>query len=177
MSDNKELAKTETRIKKTGRGGKYNFPQTVEPENPADVKAALGSVLYWYRRGNESVCNTNEQIQQRCDEYMFECWQTGQRMTVEKLALALGVARETLWKWEQAGDERSHIIKRAKDTIASYDADMVSAGKMNPVPYIFRAKNYYGMRDQIDITATPGAQLSDKTAQEIAATYEQLPDD
>lgn len=32
---------------------------------------------------------------------------------------------------------------------------MVTEGKINPVVYIFRAKNYFGMKDQQDITITP----------------------
>jgi len=162
--------------KLTGRGGKYNFPSSVPPEDPEIVKAALGSVLHWYNRGNVSKCNTAEEVQTRCEEYIAECYETGQRMTVEKLALALGITRETLWKWEQMNDERGNIIKKAKDCIASYDADMVTAGKMNPVPYIFRAKNYYGMRDQVDIVATPGQQLQDIPAEDVANKYAELPE-
>ena len=162
--------------KLTGRGGKYNFPSSVPPEDPEVAQAALGSVLRWYRRGNDSVCNTADEIANRAEEYITECYQTGQRMTVEKFALALGITRETLWKWEQVGDQRSNVIKKVKDCIASYDADLVTSGKMNPVPYIFRAKNYYGMKDQVDIIATPGQQLADIPADEIANKYAELPE-
>ena len=181
MADNTELAKTETAVKKRGRGGKYNFPSTVEPEDPEVVRAVLGSVLYWYKRGSDAKPQTDDEVEERILEYLTECYNTGQRMTVEKLALALGVTRETLNQWENGGHgsnpRRADIIKRAKDTIASYDADMVTSGKMNPVPYIFRAKNYYGMRDQVDIVAAPGGQLSTASADEIAAKYEELPED
>ena len=138
MKDN-DVIVLDNQVKKRGRGGKYNFPSTVEPEDPDVVRAAMGSVLYWYRRGNEAPCNTDDEVQDRVDEYIFECYKTGQRMTVEKLALALGVTRETLHSWETGATQskrRSDIIKKAKDTIASYDADMVTSGKMNPVPYI-----------------------------------------
>lgn len=163
-------------IKKTGRGGKYNFPSSVEPENPEDVRAALGSVLYWLKRGMDSKPETNEEIQDRCIEYITSCYETGQRITVEKLALALGITRETLWKWEQVNDTKGNIIKKAKDAIASYDADMVSTGKLNPVPYIFRAKNYYGMKDQQDITIEPKSNISDISPEEIVTKYQELPD-
>ena len=32
---------------------------------------------------------------------------------------------------------------------------MVTEGKINPVVYIFRAKNYFGMKDQQDLVLTP----------------------
>lgn len=174
-SDKEQIAQVEQAVKKRGRGGKYNFPSTVEPEDPETVRAALGSVLYWYKRGNDKPVSTPEEVQQRVEEYILECYETGQRMTVEKLALAIGITRETLWKWEQANDRRGNIIKKAKDTIASYDADMVTSGKLNPVPYIFRAKNYYGMKDQTDITIEPRQAITDQDAEQIAVKYQELP--
>ena len=173
-ADNERIASVQTVTK--GRGGKYNFPQTVQPEAKEDVQAALGSVIYWMNRGREDIPKDNNAIQDRCDEYIMTCYTTGQRMTVEKLALALGITRETLWKWEQANDARGNIIKKAKDWIACYDADMVSAGKMNPVPYIFRAKNYYGMTDQQQLVIEPKTNISDVSADEIAAKYNELPE-
>lgn len=178
-NDAMTVAATET-IKKRGRGGKYNFPSTVEPEDPETVRAVLGSVLYWYKRGSDSKPQTDDEVEDRVLEYLTECYQTGQRMTVEKLALALGVTRETLHSWETGTTQsarRSDIIKRAKDTIASYDADMVSIGKLNPVPYIFRAKNYYGMKDQQEITIEPKQGITDENAVNIAEKYAQLPGD
>lgn len=180
--DNKKenIAVINEGVKKRGRGGKYNFPSTVEPEDPEVVRAAMGSVLYWYKRGKDKP-ETIQQIQNRVDEYLTECYQTGQRATVEKLALALGIHRDTLHAWETdrgTYGEKSDIIKAAKDCIASYDADMVTSGKMNPVPYIFRAKNYYGMRDQTDIVVEPKSSLdSTISAEEVAAKYKELPED
>lgn len=174
MAKDKEIVQVNQALK--GRGGKYNFPSTVEPENPEDVKEALGSVLYWYKRGEENKPDTDSAIQERIVEYLSQCYITGQRMTVEKLALALGITRETLWKWEQQPGNRGNMIKKAKDTIAAYDADMVAKGKLNPVPYIFRAKNYYGMKDSQDIVVTPNNPITDIQPEEVAAKYEELPD-
>lgn len=175
-SDN-EIIAANTAVKKTGRGGKYNFPNAVEQENPDDVREALGSVIYWMERGNADTPKTNEEIQARCIEYIKECYNQGQRMTVEKLALALGITRETLWKWEQANDERGNIIKKAKDWIASYDADMVCAGKLPAIPWIFRAKNYYGMTDAQQITIEAKQGITDENAVNIAEKYAELPGD
>ena len=163
----------------TGRGGKYNFPSTVKPEDPDTVRAALGSVIYWMQRGRDAKPITDDEIQARCDEYITTCYETGQRMTVEKLALALGITRETLHQWETgriSNARRTDIIKRAKDMIASYDADMVTAGKMRDAPYIFRAINYYGMRQAVDMTVAPAA-ISDRDPGEIRRKYAELPEE
>ena len=180
MAKPEEIARIDTAIKKTGRGGKYNFPNSIEPENPEEVRAALGTVLYWMQKGRESKPANDEEIEQRCLEYCLECYKTGQRMTVEKLALALGITRETLHQWEIGGPgstpRRSDIIRKTKDVISSYDAEMVISGKLNPVPYIFRAKNYYGMRDQTDIAIEPKQSISDQDAVQIAQKYNELPE-
>ena len=38
---------------------------------------------------------------------------------------------------------------------------MVTEGKINPVVYIFRAKNYFGMKDQQEVVLTPNQPLGD----------------
>lgn len=72
--------------------------------------------------------------------------------------------------------DRSNIIKKAFDALAAYDAGMATEGKMNPVPYIFRAKNYYGMRDQTDLVVTPNNPLGEvQDPDTIAEKYKYLP--
>lgn len=178
-TDGQEIAQVNQAIRKTGRGGKYNFPNAVQPENPEEVKEALGSVLYWMKRGMDSKPMSDDDVEDRVLEYVTTCYNTGQRMTVEKLALALGVTRATLYDWETGHTQsarRSDIIKKAKESIAAYDADMVSKGKMNPVPYIFRAKNYYGMKDQTELTIEPKQSLTDVSPADVVQKYEEVPD-
>ena len=43
---------------------------------------------------------------------------------------------------------------------------------MNPVAYIFRAKNYYGMTDQQELVLTPNERkVSEYTSEDIAKRY------
>ena len=55
---------------------------------------------------------------------------------------------------------------------------MVTEGKINPVVYIFRAKNYFGMKDQQDLVLTPNNPLGqDIPPEQIAEKYiEALPE-
>lgn len=170
-------AETVTAIKATGRGGKYNFPCTNPPEDPEVVRAVLSECVHWYEVGS-TPANTTEEVQQRSNEFIDYCIQSGERLTVEKYCLALGHPRKVIWEWEQANDARSNVIKRTKDIIAAYDASLVSMGKLNPVPYIFRAKNYYGMKDQQDVVLTPNSPLqTDTNPIDIASKYDALPED
>lgn len=138
-----------------GRGGKYNFPQAVPPENPEDVRRVLSEVLNWYV---QPKAKTDDEVEDRTLYFFRYCAERGERPTWEKYCLALGYDRKTVYDWsngEHCSERKSHIIKSAKETLAAYDAGMATEGKMNPVPYIFRAKNYYGMKDQADIVVTP----------------------
>ena len=47
------------------------------------------------------------------------------------------------------------MIKRAKEILAAMDAELVSRNKIPQVTYIFRAKNFFGMKDQTDVLVTP----------------------
>ena len=83
-----------------------------------------------------------------------DCVETKSYPTVEKLAACLGITRHELSRWEDRedkGERRSRIIKSAKEKIAAMDAEAVVRGKLNTVAYIFRAKNYYGLTDNVTV--------------------------
>jgi hypothetical protein len=50
------------------------------------------------------------------------------------------------------------MIKKAKDYVAFLMSDGVMSGQINPVTWIFYAKNYFGMTDSQNITITPNSQ-------------------
>lgn len=54
---------------------------------------------------------------------------------------------------------------------------MVTEGKINPVVYIFRAKNYFGMKDQQDVVVRPDSPFGEqKTPEQLAAEYDVIID-
>lgn len=164
-----------------GRGGKYNWPQTVPPEKPEDVRRALSSVLNWGVNNKLNPPKTDEEAAERVDAFFYQCAERGERPTVEKLALALGVSRKTLWAWrteQQGSAERHSLIQYAYNILAAFDAEIAIENKMQPVTYIFRAKNYYDMKDAADIVVTPNNPLGEtQDPNVIAAKYQELPDD
>ena len=109
--------------------------------------------------------NSNDEIQERISYYFDYCIAAQLRPTVEGLAMAIGIDRRTLWGWE-TGERRAtvdsttaNIIKKAKDYIAFLMSDSAIDGKINPITWIFYAKNYFGMRDTQDLVITPNNQL------------------
>ena len=122
----------------------------------------------------------NEDAERRITKYIEECVDQGLHPLVEGLALCLGVTTKTLWEWETGVTKHPpverNIIKRAKAYISNYDAQLVAEGKLNPVTYIFRAKNYYGLKDQQDVVVTPGTQLGGEDVAEAERILDALPE-
>jgi len=172
MSKEKKLPKNElveqgeeivkSRPKK-GRGGTENFPTTIPESTKAeDVRRIGNSLMRWYKM---EPAVTDDEIRDRMLLFFTTTLNEGGVPTYEELALALGYTRQTLWRWEN-GEEgstptRRNLMKKAKELLASFDAKMVTEGKINPVTYIFRAKNYFGMRDQQEYVLTPNNPLGD----------------
>jgi hypothetical protein len=55
------------------------------------------------------------------------------------------------------------------------DAELAQEGKIQPVVYMFRAKNYYGMKDQQDVVVTPNQARNLPDRATIEAKYAELP--
>ncbi len=114
----------------------------------SEIGQILNNSLYWFDR---KLVKTDEECAERLNEFFKHCVENNELPTVEKMCLALGTVRQTVWNWEtgatNVSQERRDMLKKAKEIISSMDAELAAKGKI-PVPtYIFRAKNYYGMRD------------------------------
>ena len=98
--------------------------------------------------------------------YFVETLKAGEIPTVEAMSLALGYDRKTIWSWEVGGEgstpARRNLIKKAKEFLASFDAQLVQEGKVNPTTYIFRAKNYFGLKDEVEYVLTPNNPLGEQ---------------
>lgn len=71
------------------------------------------------------------------------------------LALALNYDRKSLWNISAGRNSLpfQEIVVAAKDFICNYDSILATSNKLNSQIYAFRSKNFYGMRDQIQIEA------------------------
>lgn len=103
-------------------------------------------------------CKTVQEVEQRISDYFNICTEEGILPTVEGLALSLGTTRNSINDWESGRHfpERGPIIQQAKEFIALIDAQLVAQGALPAIPYIFRAKNYYGMSDKTEVQITKG---------------------
>lgn len=172
--------------KLTGRGGKYNFPAAQmklieqDDEKRAFMAKCIENNLAFFNMGLSPV-KTDEELAERLNFFFTTCAETQQLPTVEKMANCLGYHRSTLSDWELGktgglGDYTKDIIKKAKQILASMDAELAAEGKIQPVVYMFRSKNFYGMADTQEVVLTPnGQRLSEGDYQDLAERYKQLP--
>lgn len=111
---------------------------------------------------------SDEELEERIDQYFDWCAEHNSLPMWEEMALYCGVVRETFWKWSQGiscSAERCHIIKKAKEALATIDAGLAEKGKIQPVVYIFRAKNFFNMKDTADVVITPNNPLGEQINQ------------
>ena len=142
------------KLSKPKKAAKMSSLEATSSASADDIKQIVSNSLYWYKR---ELVKTDEECAERLNEYFQRIVDTGEIPTVEKMCLALGTVRQTLWDWEQGkrGTARADIIKKAKEILASLDAELVSRGKIPQITYIFRAKNFFGMQDKQEYILTP----------------------
>ncbi len=126
------------------------------------------------RRGIAKFDNV-EQMQMVVENYFQDCLELEMRPTIRGLASALGTVYNTLLDWErgsrdaQLGTGCSGVIKKAKQFIAEYDELLALENVDNPILFMFRAKNYYGMKDTQDIQIAANNALGDQLSPEEIA--------
>lgn len=153
------------------RGSKSASIEATSTATKDEIKSMVSNVLYWYKR---DLVKTDEECAERLNEFFDRINETGEIPTVEKMCLALGTVRQTVWDWENGskGTARADMIKKAKEILAGIDAELVSRGKIPQVTYIFRAKNFFGLVDQSQVVLTPNNPIGETTGQkELAADY------
>lgn len=170
MSTFEEKKKRELEEMKQGkpakRGSKSASTELHCKAPPEVLSGIISDIGHWF--GSPKV-KDDEDCRQRLIAFFEYYAHTGGIPTVEKLSLALGATPQTLWDWEVCkakGAERAEMIKAAKIYLSAIDADLALLGYIDKVVYIFRAKNYYGMKDTQDIVVQARDPLGDGTSRE-----------
>ena len=138
------------------------------PENAATISRLMTETLQSYVKPR---VRNDAELEERFVEFYKECAEYGKIPTLEELFLSTGYSlsyMKMIMTGERKGfsHESKNIIIRAKEFLRTFDAKLVVTGELNPIIYIFRAKNFYSMKDQQDVVFNAGtdriAQLSDE---------------
>lgn len=128
-------------------------------QNPKDRDTAL-FIHHTVHHALDLYCNTqpsdDNEVNDRIISYFTICQEEAIPPTMEGLWLCLGVGKTVFYEWRagKRGTVRAEILKRAQLVIAECDTQMAIAGKMPQILYIFRSKNFYGMKDQVENVIT-----------------------
>lgn len=166
----------------TGSSGKYNFPNAQmklieqDDEKRAFMAKVITNTMAFAKVGDDRV-KTEDELCERLDYFFAECARTQQLPTVEKMCLCLGYDRTTINDWQTGrrkgvGPNCAIIIKKAKEILANIDAELAQEGKIQPVVYLFRSKNYYGLADKQEVVVTPNSQnIAEGNYEELQKRY------
>ncbi|MFR1626100.1 MAG: terminase small subunit [Thomasclavelia ramosa] len=177
-----DIARTKAKINGTTspinqnetRGGeRSNTPSLSSISDPINAKLLEHAFKYW----NVPMAKNDEEIAQRIEFYFNDCYKNQLKPTLEGCALAIGTTTQTLYNWSEKDSksefDRFDLAKRIRQLLSDFDANLLINGKMNPVAYIFRAKNYYGMKDQTESIVKHENNLGEtKTADELLEIIE-----
>lgn len=162
-------------VQKKTRGLK---PASMEANFKGDKSEISQAIINATRYIKATPCESDEEFAERIEAYFQECAEEGIIPKWETIGLALGIGRMEAWNiatGRRGTPARQRMMQRAKDILAAIDAELVTTGKVNPVVWIFRAKNFYDMKDTQDVVVTPKQPLGEQqTTEELAEKYSTL---
>lgn len=143
--------------------------------NKEKIRTTLAQSLYWY---NMAPCKTEEDVAERLNMFFSRIMETGEVPTMERLALALGTTTDTVLSWidgrRQANPAIIAMVTKARQMLADMESACAATGDMPQVIYIFRSKNYYGMRDVVEQVVHKPDDSEELTEEQIVSKYGQL---
>ncbi len=119
-----------------------------------EISQLMSNVVKWRNLGMSAPVKTDEECAERLDAFFNYIIKTGEKPSVEKMALALGVTTRAMEYWKNGVNgsrTRQAMINYAYQSLAAMEAELVNNNKIPQVTYIFRSKNFFGMRDQTEV--------------------------
>lgn len=125
--------------------------------------------------GRPYAFSSVEELEKDIEEYFDACREYNMMPTNVSLALWLGCDEDTLNN--HANNPNSPffgVIKSVKQYLHSLMQSGTLSGDINPVTYIFLSKNYYGMKDDKNITVTPATSNTTNSQETMDAIQKQI---
>lgn len=116
-----------------------------------------------------------EQLESDMGEFMKLCYETSTIPTITAIALWLGCDRDTIYA--HSNNPNSPFSDTCKKIINLCHISMENGavgGKVNAVLYMFLSKNYFGLKDDKNITITPTTTQDINTPATMEALQKQI---
>lgn len=157
-------------LMKNKRGNIYNNKSRQAYMSQPNVKEFNKNIReHSTKIGGPYAFDSVEGLQKELDEYFDLCDKTDTVPTITGIALWLGVNRDTIYA--HANNSNSPFSDIFKNVINFCHMTMENGtidGKVNPVTYIFLAKNYFGLEDSKNITVAATNNSGTPNAEETA---------
>lgn len=131
------------------------------------ITNTIGSIMKSFRLQR---VQSDEELKDRLQDYFNICTDDAQLPTMEGMALHCGYTVFDFCEFANGkrgfSPETAQIIKTAKSVMMTFDAQAVEQGRIPFLAYCFRAKNYYGMRDQQEVILSPSNALGEQSTPE-----------
>lgn len=153
--------------------------QKIENVPNEDARIALDFSI-GLARINTGRVQSPEELEHRFEQLFELAINFGRVPRYEHLVMVSGLPKSTFYDYGNENYEHtpnprySDVIKRAKCIISATEADLANSGKIPAPVYIFRAKNYEGLRDVQEIKATNDFDTSPKDVDEIVAALPEV---
>lgn len=168
-----------TDVKSDGPVALKNTQVTIERDkNRAFTERGL-EILSW---GDVDVKNPDA-VRDRITKFFNDCLDRSIKPTVSALALALGISRETVYRFVRGDVATERVypadtvsyIRKAYQILDTLWEDYMINGQVNPASGIFLGKNHFGYRDVVDYTISPGAASASPSQEDLDRKYAELP--
>jgi hypothetical protein len=105
------------------------------------------------------------QVANRMTWYFTRCCELDTKPSVSGLSLALGITRETLYRWSRGINlkQNQEVTRKAYLLLESIWEDYMLNGKVHPATGIFLGKNHFGYKDETEVVVTPNNKLGDQS--------------
>lgn len=131
---------------------------------------------------NTGRVQSPEELQDRFNQLFELAYEEGVLPRYEHLVLVSGLPKSTFYDYGNENYEHSpnplysETIKKAKAVISASESGLANSGKIPAPVYIFRAKNFEGLRDVQEIKATNDFNTNPDNPEEIVAALPEVDD-
>lgn len=133
--------------------------QQLDSIDSTDIQEIVTSLKSLYDLGKPQ---TDDEIEQRINEYFEFIANSSLRPGIESISMALHISRQTFFNWSKGigcSSRCQELIQCAKAVINSFIEQAMLQGKINPASGIFLCKNWLNYKDTVSLeenTATEG---------------------
>lgn len=151
----------------------------VDNDNPTEGGRSAKFIRHAMAAWNLPAIDISDakQVEDRIEWYFNQCAIDDVKPGVEGMCNALGITRDTLWRWlngKTRAATHSDVLQKAYSILkAVWEASMQS-GSINPVSGIFIAKNCFGYKDQTELKVATNGDEATIPQEQLEEKYRDL---